>query len=673
MPGELRGLYLTIALRDQFSGGLQKANALMNQSAQRMAVIDKLARKNQERYMYMSAAFEKSLANSAFFFAQVDKIEREAFIKSRFQHGMVQKLAMGYDRLRSKVSDYASVIRSKFATINATLEEHRMALLGASMALAGFMGLSLRGAMNEEKYRRNIESLAEVIDYEKEGWQNVNKALQDYITSAEKLDYISKETRANLVSEMVTMGAAKDTILKYGPTLEKLGISLGKSTEEVITAVRSSLSGLHMPFKRLGVILREEDIKKKMEEIRQAHRNWSEEAIRAEAIMELAYPQMTRRIGDFSKATDSAYGDLVKFREKLSDLTGDIGAIYIPYFRMAVELMSRFVKFLNASPILKTATAFGTLALATALVGGFALPKAYSSLKTFYSISKMVAGFIYSRLIPATVAQAYAMGGLTAALRAAALGFKSLAVAALTNPITWAILGIAGAVLLLQHIWVKNWWDIQGKTKAAISVITGALNWLAGGIRWLIDSGRGLILWVQQGIDKLGPLKYALLGPAGAIVYLITHIDKLKSATSAALTTIRALWDNTIGGIIAKIEAFIAKLREAWNFIMNNPISKAAQMAFSFTSGGALLNTVKIVQPEIPKISADFTKGIPTPSQLTNSISTTINQPTVKNEHKTIYINPDIKIEVKEGKKEEIEKAMKEIFGKWFASHGIYG
>ncbi len=91
--------------------------------------------------------------------------------------------------------------------------------------------------------------------------------------------------------------------------------------------------------------------------------------------MELAYPQMIRRIGDFDKAIDSAYGDLVKFREKLSDLTADIGAIYIPYFRKAVEILSRFIKFLNASPILKTAFAFSTLGLTVSLIGGITTTK----------------------------------------------------------------------------------------------------------------------------------------------------------------------------------------------------------------------------------------------------------------------------------------------------------
>lgn len=479
MVGELRGLYLVLALKDQYTDKLQRANKLMDQSARKMAVIDKLAAKNQKTYLMMSAAFEKSLASTASFFAQVDRAEREAYIRSRHQHAITQKLALAYDSLKSKITAYASTLTSRFTTITAALEQHKLALLGVGMALTGFMGLSLRGAMNEEKYRRNIESLAEVIDYEKEGWENVNKALQDYITSAEKLNYISKESRARLVSEMVTMGTAKDTILKYGPVLEKLGISLGKSTEEVITAIRSSLSGLHMPFKRLGVILREEDIKKKMEEIRQAHRNWSEEAIRAEAIMELAYPQMVRRIGDFEKATDSAYGDLVKFREKLSDLTGDIGAIYIPYFRTAVELTSKFIKFLNASPILKTAFAFGTLSLAAALLGGFALPRAYSSLVTFIKFSKLAAKAIYTRLIPA---------------------FLSFSATLLTNPITWAILGIVGAVLLLQHAWVHNWLGIRDKTLAVINTIRGGIDWLIGGIKWAIDVIQKLFALTPMGL-----------------------------------------------------------------------------------------------------------------------------------------------------------------------------
>ncbi|RLI76525.1 hypothetical protein DRP05_12750 [Archaeoglobales archaeon] len=519
MDSVVRGLYLVLALKDQYTDKLLRANRLMDQSAKKMATIDKLA------------------------------VE-----------------------LRTRTSSYASTVATKFREINAALEKHKLALLGAGMALTGFIGLSLRGAMNEEKYRKNIESLAEVIDYEKEGWENVNKALQDYITSAEKLNYISKETRANLVSELVTMGTAKDTILKYGPVLEKLGISLGKTTEEVISAVRSSLAGLHMPFKRLGVIIKEEDVKKKIEEIRDAHKGWSEEAIRAQAIMEIAYPQMIKRIGDFEKATDSAYGDLVKFREKLSDLTGDIGGIYIPYFRMAVKWTSRFIKFLNASPILKTAFAFGTLGAAAALLGGFALPKAYSSIKTFFGISKTVASFIYTRLIPATIAQAYATGGLTAALRTAAIAFKGFALSMLTNPITWVILGIVGAVLLLQHAWVHNLFGLRDKTMAFFKTIKGGIEWLIGGFKWLVD--------------------------------VITAIPD--------------------------------RITAAWRAITESPVFKAIQMFYSFTPIGIAATGIKsIMESPIVKSQAILPQSTVTPSMVSTTtvhspVTHTVNNQTLR-------------------------------------------
>ncbi|RLI77298.1 hypothetical protein DRP05_10605 [Archaeoglobales archaeon] len=359
------------------------------------------------------------------------------------------------------------------------------------MALSGVIGLTIRGAMNEEKYRRNIESLSGVIDCNKEGWQNVNRALQDYITSAEKVNYISKETRARLVSEMITMGTAKDTILKYGPVLEKLGISLGKTTDDVITAIRSSLAGMYRPFKNLGVIIEESKVKEKMEEIRKTHRNWSDEAIRAEAIMEIAYPQMVDRIGDFNKAMDSAYGDVVKFREKLSDLTGDIGAVYIPYLRLAVQWMTRFINVIRSNPILETAFAVGTF-------GGLVLPKVIQGSRWWKDLTiwntlaqSRLATAIMTRLIPAQVASAYATGGLTAALRTATIAFKGFAISVLTNPITWAILGIVGAVLLLQHAWVHNWFGIRDKTAAAINFIREKIDWLIGGIKWAIG-------WIQK-------------------------------------------------------------------------------------------------------------------------------------------------------------------------------
>ena len=75
-----------------------------------------------------------------------------------------------------------------------------------------------------------------------------------------------------------------------------------------------------------------------------------------------------------------------------------------------------------------------------------------------------------------------------------------------------------------------------------------------------------------------------------------------------------------------------------------------------------------------PEITHELTRITPTPSQLVSS--TVVNQPThhvynIKHEHRTIQV-PKIEIHLKNGDKETIKRALREIFEQDFASHGIY-
>ena len=381
-----------------------------------------------------------------------------------------------------------------------------------------------------------------------------------------------------------------------------------------------------------------------------------------------------------------------------------------------------------------------------------------------------------------------------------------------------AIIGaVVGAILLLQDVLVKGWEkSYLGKfvnwlseklpfLKPIFEGVGKAVVWLKEKFEWLSCAIGSTITTIQTIFDKLGPLKYLLLGPVGGIVYLITHFDKLKQsitsvpdaigkfldrlgplkylllgpvgsiillirnidrlkyATSSALTSIKSLWDRTIGWIITKIDEFITKIKQAWDFIAKSPIGKAIETAFSFTPAGAILNAIKIVQPRIkpviekpemdkrfyeegsvvlkvktpkikpeiekpelswleqlylrvkplfemtgipeltgiiryipdvvkpevrnlmagvtyipklvkPEITHELTRITPTPSQLVSS--TVVNQPThhvynIKHEHRTIQV-PKIEIHLKNGDKETIKRALREIFEQDFASHGIY-
>ena len=290
------------------------------------------------------------------------------------------------------------------------------------------------------------------------------------------------------------------------------------------------------------------------------------------------------------------------------------------------------------------------------------------------------------------------------ALFTAQVGLMGLSVPLL--PLIAGITAVVGAILLLQDVLVKGWeksylgrfvnWLLEKLPflKPIAEAVGNAINWLRQGFDWLAKSIGGVIHWIQQAIDRMGPLKYLLLGPVGGIVYLITHFDKLKqsitsvpdaignfldrlgplkylllgpvgsiillirnidrlrSATSSALTAIKSLWDKTIGWIITKIDEFITKIRQAWEFITKSPIGKVVEFVFGLTPVGAGINLAKTITHVVkPEITHEFTRITPTPSQLVSS--TVVNQPThhvynIKHEHKTIQV-PKIEIHLKNG------------------------
>lgn len=560
MASEIRRLYCTVALQDAFSPGLKRVNTLMNSTKAGMSKLP--------------AATQAAFAGSS---------------------PLVQRLATGWGELRTRALAYASGLTERLPALSAKLKEHQLQLAAVGAALSGVVALTLKGAVAEEKHRRNVASLAGVIDYQHEGQEKVNAALQDYITLAEAQGYISKEQRARLVSELITMRASKDTILAYGETLEKLGVAQGKTVEEVISAMHSSLAGMHRGFRNLGVSLEEADITAKMHEIRRAHKGWSEEAIRAEAVMQVALPQMTAVIGDFGTAVDSAYGDTVRFKAKLSDLTGDIGAVYIPAFRGAIDVLLRFTQFLNAHPVLKMAFAVTTLSGAVLALSAVAFAHAIPALA---SLSGALLGMSVKTFL-ATVSQqglAAALAGTRIAMLLTAGASKILAVGLwLVNapllPLIAVIAGVIAGALLLQHIWV-HWGEISERLAGLLARLRGGLDTVITGVKSL---------------TRFLPL---LLGPIGAVWLAFKNWDKLTAIfKDAGSKLMHAFASGILGAIAAPVRAVMSvgeRIRELL------PFSDAARGPLSnlTLSGSRLLTTftrgIELAAPKIPPVEHIF-------------------------------------------------------------------
>ena len=196
---------------------------------------------------------------------------------------------------------------------------------------------------------------------------------------------------------------------------------------------------------------------------------------------------------------------LDNYNKKLLEMKNSAGAMNEAYLKNSETFMAATQKMSNAIFALKVS--FGT-ALApaikvaaegiTKLVNVFnSLPKPVKNIiAVTTTLTAVTAGLAGTALLTAaafTSAIAYLggtsaiIGTVTGAFTGLASAISAVSMALLTNPITWAILAIVGAVLLLQHAWVKNWGGIQEKTERVIRAIRTGIDWLVSGIKWLIS------------------------------------------------------------------------------------------------------------------------------------------------------------------------------------------
>lgn len=280
--------------------------------------------------------------------------------------------------INKTVDKTASKFRQASKRVTEFADKYKWAIRAISMATMGMITMMTRGAMEEEKYRANIKSLVELADIHGKGAKRLNEEFQRFIDQAQELDYTSKRVRAAMISQLMLYGATEDTIRKLVPVMERYGIATGRTSEQVLYAIQSAAGGIYRSLKYLGITLGEEDVKKKMREMaREMGATWekmSEEQRRFAAIAELVIPRMNEQIGDFADATDSAWARTQKFKYMLDDLTGDVGAMFLPILNKVTSTLLRVSKSLENIPFAKTAIAIGlvttaTLALAGVIIG----------------------------------------------------------------------------------------------------------------------------------------------------------------------------------------------------------------------------------------------------------------------------------------------------------------
>jgi len=591
---ELRGLYITIALVDKLTPNLRRIDSAITQTKSKIATLG-------TSLIYMSASFDKCLATAAYFFEQVDKAEKEAIIRARYHSKVIQEIALKYETLKSKVISYASTVKTSLASATAFIREHTLALVGVGVGASYFLKKAVDSGAQWELMLEGIKRVAKETGRD---YKSIMKILQ------EETDALTDRVAlAQAVLKLMTTSLTDEQIRQFIRAAKEGTTVLGYDFNEQIVLLAKGFKQLEANIlDNMAVNIRLEQIYEKASKQFGVTREQLTEAQIQQVLFNEILKQTAKYQGMWEAKLKSSSGALAEFRTAIRDLTLAIGETLLPIITPLIRGLTHLIRTINEIPFAKTTIAVGVLSLAfLGLVGTVA---------THIVPAIREGATILARLfIPSAVRSAYATGGLTMALRTMALTARTASISLLglqipLLPLIATIGAVVGAVLLLQHAWVHNWFDIRDKTQAAINAIRGAIDWLIGGIKTLIG-------WIT---------------------------------------------------------AIPTKISEAWNFIARNPIGKVAEFAFGLTPIGVGINLAKTIHHVIkPEISTDLTKVIPTPSQLVSS--TVIHQPTttyqIKHEHKTIHLTvPKIEINVKNGDKETIKRAVREVIERDLASHG---
>lgn len=458
--GNIRSIYVEWSLRDKVSRPAEQIDRRLGMTRDR-------AKEVQTSFWNTSGAME-SLGSAGALFGNMERDLRETAIRQQYHNQLLGEAAVKYTRLKDRARDFAETTKAKMQQASAAINEHQTAILGIGAALtgAGYLGYNYYaagtkdlgnyedayatfvknvGADSEDLIRRMQQASAGTVS-ETQIILNANRAMvmdipYDYLPRMMEVSRASARAMGqdiNYMFDSIVTGSARESPL----ILDNLGIQMNQLTEyekewakarginaNALTAEQQRQVFLNYVMENSDSILRKVDLSQESLNEQTARSRVAWEEFRRE-LTAGARPAIAGILGITEGATAA-----------LRDMPGPLKTI------------------IGTAGLVGTAIAgIGGPLLINAVAVAY-LVSNYGDLIRYLSMAKSavltLASALLTRLIPASVATAYAQGGLTAALWAGAAA--SWAFLAPWLPIIGAVGLAVGAVLLLQDVLVKGW------------------------------------------------------------------------------------------------------------------------------------------------------------------------------------------------------------------------
>ncbi len=556
--GNIRSIYVEWALRDKVSGPAEQID-------RRLSLTRNRAEEVKYSFWDTNSAME-SLSSAGAFFGNIEQDLRETAIRQQYHNQLLGEAAVKYTRLKTSAREFAETTKTKMQQATAAINEHQGAILGIGAALtgAGYVGYNYYAAgvkdlgNYEDAYAtfvRNVGADSErLIAQMKEASAgtvsetqiilNANRAMvmdipYDYLPRMMEVSRASARAMGqdiNYMFESIVTGSARESPL----ILDNLGIQMNQLADyekewakarginvNALTAEQQRQIFLNYVMENSAAILQKVDL---------SQESLNEQTARSRVVWEEFRRELTAGarpvIAGILDITEGATAALRDMPAPLKAVIGTAGLVGTAIAGIGGPLL------INAVAVAYLVTNYQFL------IGALATARANAALH---------ASTLLTRLIPASVATAYAQGGLTAALWAGAAA--SWAFLAPWLPIIGAVGLAVGAVLLLQDVLTKGWADsylgqFVSWLLEKLPFLQPVVDTVAGGFQWFRDAVVSAASGVRAFLDKLGPLKYLILGP---VMPLLLLKDLLTGTGDSAGTFIRDL-----AAIPGALRAFIA-------------------------------------------------------------------------------------------------------------------
>lgn len=446
--------------------------------------------------------------------------------------GAMGAVSSAGSRLRETISSWGEAISAQISRLGAlgdALSKFETEIVAANLAMTGFAAVCLNGAIDEEKFRVELDRLLGV---------DAAKPIHEWIDAASQLSYTNKGARTELAATLTYMGLSSDQVMAFGDNLERLVVtfpSVGRSALDVARMMKEAVaSGDPAAWERLNRVLgdykiSQEDIEREYYRLISQEKDLSDvrlEELKQVAAVNVLNAAMEKRLADVKAQATSTSDRIRELKNRLEDLSGDIGAVLIPGLLVLVGALQGLIRIIQAIPygeqIIGIGVALGIVTTASALLF-VELYNLYSKLMEIEGISKMVTGSL-SWIRNAAIS---AGNAFTALASRALVAFRTLASGAVSAIRSiYASLGPVGIALMalgvIIALIITHWEEFQ-----ALAERLG----LAGALEAVVDAGKRLLDWISGAVDRFGGWKnvlLALLGPLGLLVALITKLTGVK-------------------------------------------------------------------------------------------------------------------------------------------------